>query len=207
MVTQTRFIENQKTRIRTRTTLSGDSIDSVIAHEAVDNLITEGGEELYNYVNRIGLAKDPNMIVLSSVHNYYYDAEEINKAKTIIHLKELNKIKQIRNLLQSHLNVLPQKCNFVGFFVNNKKVDRFALRGGLSPLVLMKESEDVDNSIISRSPFINRLYSLLDFKTNTYLSERIVTLLLEENGFQVKDMTEYKGFTFFHSQKAGNKYN
>jgi hypothetical protein len=205
MITETRLIEKQKTRARA--TFHGDSIGSVVAPEAEDNLIAEGGEGLYNYVRRVGLAGDPDMIVLSSVHNYYYDAEEINRAKTIIHLKELNKIKQIRNLLRSHLNVLPKKCNFVGFFVNNKKVDRFALRGGLSPLVLMKETEDADNGIISRSPFINRLYSLMDFRTNTYLSDTIVTLLLEENGFQVKDMTEYKGFTFFHSQKTGNKYN
>jgi len=57
------------------------SNDLVVADEAVDNLITEGGEDFYNYVNSIGLAKDPDLIVLSSRRGYYYDVQEMKKCE------------------------------------------------------------------------------------------------------------------------------
>jgi hypothetical protein len=183
------------------------SIDLVAANEAFDNLITEGGEDLYNYVNKIGLAKDPNMIVLSSRHGYFYGGEEISNAKIVINLKELNQIKEINSFLQSCLISLPERCNFIGCFVNNKKIDRFVLRNNSDLTRNKKNSDSIELGIVSRFPFMNRLYSLLDLKTNSYMSERSVTLLLKCYGLEVLDMTEYKGLTFFHSQKVSNIYN
>jgi len=84
--------------------LSVKSTDLVVADEAVDNLITEGGEDFYNYVKSIGLAKDPDLIVLSSRHGYYYDVHEMKNVRTVINLKELNKIKQIKSLFKSYLH-------------------------------------------------------------------------------------------------------
>lgn len=187
--------------------LEAGSRDFAMANEVVDNLITEGGNDFYNYVDRIGLLNDPNLIVLSSVHHYYYDADEMKDVRTIVNLKELNKIKQIRDFLQSHLYTLPPKCNFVGFFANNAKVDRYALRDGSSLLHNMKKSEDISNSIVSRFPVINMLYALIDWKTNRYMSASGVTLLLKEFGFKVLDMTEINGRTYFHSQKVSRLYN
>jgi hypothetical protein len=178
-----------------------------MANEGVDNLVTEGGEDFYNYVNRIGLAKDPNLIVLSSMHSYYYDTEEMNNAKTVINLKELNQIKEIKSLLQSYLNFLPNSCNFVGCFVNNKKIERYVLRNNSGSRENKKNFEAIELGIVSRFPFINRLYSIMDLKTNIYMSERSVTLLLKDYGFKVMDMTEFNGRTYFHSQKVGGFYN
>jgi hypothetical protein len=197
----------KRTWTETNLRLPVRSIDLVVANEAIDNLIKEVGEDFYNYVNRIGLATDPGLIVLSSIHHYFYDTEEMNNARTVINLKELNKIKQIRSFLQSQFHFMPSKCNFLGFFVNNIKVDRYALRDSSSLLANKKRSDDIENSISSRFPFINMLYGLMDSKTNTYMSESSVTLLLKDNGFKVMDMTEFNGFTFFHSQKVGHIYN
>ena len=122
MVNETNIIVNQSAI--SNLSFPERLIDKAMANEAVDNLITEGGEDFYNYVNRIGLAKDPNLIVLSSRHSYFYDTEELNNAKTVINLKELNQIKQIKNLL----HFLPTSCNFIGCFVNNKKSERYILR-------------------------------------------------------------------------------
>ena len=90
------------------------SIDLVVADEAVDNLITEGGEDFYNYINSIWFEIDPYLIVLSSRRGYYYDVQEMKNLKTVINLKELNKIKQIKSLFKSYLHFLPYRCNFVG---------------------------------------------------------------------------------------------
>lgn len=201
MVNESNIIVNQ--RAITNLSQPVSSVGLVIANEAVDKLITEGGEDFYNYVNRIGLVKDPNLIVLSSMHSYFYDTEELNNAKTVINLKELNQIKQIKSLL----HFLPQSCNFVGCFVNNKTIERYALRKSSSSIDNKKSADYLENGIVSRFPFINMLYSIMDFKTNTYLSRSIVVSLLEDYGFKVIDMTEYNGLTFFHSKKIGDKYN
>jgi hypothetical protein len=183
------------------------SIDMVVASEAVDNLISEGGEGFYNYVNRIGLANDSNLIVLSSQHKYYYDSEEIDKVRTVINLKELNLIKQISSLLHSHLRFLPLRCNFVGCFVNNEKTDRYTLRKSSCYNEKIKNNDKVELGIISRFPFINMLYSIMDSRTNKYMSERLVTSMLSVHGFKVIDMTELNGLTYFHSQKVRKIFN
>jgi hypothetical protein len=51
------------------------------------------------------------------------------------------------------------------------------------------------------------LYSIMDLKTNSYMSKRSVSFLLKSYGFKVMDMTEMNGLTFFYSQKTGNTYN
>jgi hypothetical protein len=196
-----------RTRTATNLRLPVKSIDLVTANEAVDNLITEGGEDFYNYVNRIGLATDPDLIVLSSIHSYFYDTEEMNNARTVINLKELNRIKDLTSLLHSHLTSLPLSCNFVGCFFNNEKVERYGLRNSSFSSEKIKNLDALALGIVSRFPLINRLYSLMDLKTNTYMSESSVTLLLKDNGFKVMDMTEFNGLTFFHSQKVGHIYN
>ena len=205
MFNETGIIVKEKTR--TNLSLPHNSIGLVETTDAIELLIAEMGEGFYNYVNWIGLAKDPNLIVLSSQHYYFYDAEEMNNVKTVINLKELNKIKRVKSLLQSYLHFLPQKSNFVGYFVDNKKIDRYVLRNSLSYFANKKRFEDIENNIISRIPFINMLYSKLDFKTDTYMSESSVTLLLGDYGFKIMDMTEHNGFTFFHSQKVRDNYN
>jgi hypothetical protein len=47
----------------------------------------------------------------------------------------------------------------------------------------------------------------MDLKTNNYLSEESVALMLGVHGFKVIDMKEVNGLTFFHSQKVGNTFN
>ena len=205
MVNETGIIANQRTR--TDLNLPCSSIDLVGISEAIDILIAEVGDGFYNYLDWIGLAKDPNLIVLSSFHNYFYDTDELNNVNTVINLKELNKIKRIKSLFQDYLHFLPQKCNLIGYFIDNKKFDRYVLRNSSSYFDKKRRFDEIENSIISRNPFINMLYTKMDLKTNTYMSKCSVTSLLEIYGFKVMDMTEHNDLTFFYSQKVGNTYN
>jgi hypothetical protein len=209
-----RLVENNTNKIttsmaRTKSYLSQPvgSIDFDTTNGAVEKLITEGGEAFYNYVDTIGLSDDSNLIVLSSQHHYFFDSEEISKAKTVINLKELNKVKELKSFLHSHLHFLPRKCNFVGCFVNNNKVERYALRKNSTYSERRRSSDSNGLGITSKFPFINMLYSLMDLKTNSYMSEESVTLMLGENGFKVIDMTDRDGITFFHSQKVAANFN
>lgn len=173
---------------------------------AIDTLIDEADESFYNYIDWLGLLKDPDLIVLSSRRHYYYDAEELNNIKTVINLKELNQIKQIKNFLHSIYHILPQKSNFIGCFVDNTKINGYGLRKSSSLHNKEKSFDDIENGIVSTVPFINRLFSILDSKTNTYLSASSVTFLLEDFGFKVMDMTLIDGFTYFHAQKVRIDY-
>lgn len=181
--------------------LINNATDSGRTREAIDILIAEGGERFYKYVELLGLVKDPNLVVLSSRHHYFYNAEEMNNANTIVNLKELNQIKRIKIHLNSCLPFLPLKSNFIGCFSDNKKINGYALKSNSSSDDKVIIFNDIDNSIVSRIPFINMLYSIMDLKTNTYMSKNSVSSLLEDYGFKVMDMTEFNGLTFFHSQK------
>jgi hypothetical protein len=205
MVNKTNIIVNQK--IFKSLKLADDKFDLKGTSDAINTLIEEMGEGFYNYINSIGLSKDPNLIVLSSLHNYFYDAEEMNNVKTIINLKELNKIDCIKDVLHSYSHSLPLKCNFIGYFINNNKINRYGLRKRYSCLVNGKRVDEEENGIVSRFPFLNMLFSVMDSKTNTYMSKISVVLLLEDYGFKALDMTEYNDLTFFHSQKVKEIYN
>lgn len=192
---------------RTYTGRPVKSFDEVVANEAIDKLVTEGGESFFNYVDSRGLSEDPSLIVLSSDHHYYYDCEEMNNARTVVNLKELNRIKEIRSFLHSHLHFLPRRCNFLGCFVNNRKIERYTLRINLTAGKKVRNSDDVELGIVSRFPFINMLYSVMDLKTDAYMSENSVTQMLRVHGFKIMEMKEVNGLTYFHSQKVGDSNN
>ena len=80
-------INNQ--RINTLVNLGSSSIDLGGSNPVLRTLKNEEGENFANYIDQIGLAKDPNLLVLSSLHHYYYDAEEMTNVKTVVNLKEL----------------------------------------------------------------------------------------------------------------------
>jgi hypothetical protein len=186
---------------------TGVSIDSIENSPVFRILAAEGCENFVNYMERLGLARDANLVVLSSQHYYYYDAEEMKNVSTVINLKELNQIKQIKSFLHSIFHILPQKSNFIGCFVDNKKINGYVLRNNSSSNHHTGSYNDIENGIVSRFPFLNMLYSLMDSKTNNYMSGKSVSLLLEDHGFKVIDMTEINGLTYFHSQKIPSSDN
>jgi hypothetical protein len=163
-------------------------------------LMTEGNTGFNNYIEWLGLSQDPKLVVLSSIHHYYYDAEEMKNIKTVVNLKELNYIKDISSFLHSMFLILPPKCHLLGCFVDSKKQSIFSFRERKPDAVNARQTEEVKNGIVSSVPILNTIFTFLDAKTNKYLSRKNVTFLLENNGFKVIDMTELNGFTYFCSQ-------
>ncbi len=195
-------IQLNQTNITNLRVVNGAAYSNIsTTKNAIDTLIEEGGESFYNYVDWLGLSKEPDLIVLSSKHHYYYDPEEINNTKTIVNIKELNQITQIKPFLHSCLYFLPEKSNFIGCFIDNEKINGYELRNLSNSYTDKKKDDKLENGIVSRFPFINMIYSLIDSKTNRYMSKRSISLLLKEFDFKVMDMTEYQTFTFFHAQK------
>lgn len=158
------------------------SFDRSQENPVFDTLVAEGGENFFHYIDWLGLAKDSNLMILSSLHHYYYDFNDLIGVKTLINLKALNQINHIDSFLNNIFRVLPPKANFVGSFKDNK-----INRGIATPLY-------------QSFRFLNTLINILDAKTDKFMSRKNVIRLLEARGFRVVDMTEINGITYFYSQ-------
>jgi hypothetical protein len=163
-------------------------------------LTSEGNESFSQYIEWLGLSRDPKLVVLSSIHHYYYDAEEMQNIKTVVNLRELNQIKEINNFLNSMFLILPPKCYLIGCFVDNKRQNGLSFKKRSTDTRSNIETEEEKNGIVSTIPILNKIFSILDAKTNKYLSRKNVTQLRRNNGFKVMDMTELEGLTYFCCQ-------
>ena len=196
---ETDVINNQ---IITSHITSSKNLDMNPAKNHISEILSaEGSEDFISYTEWLGLEKDPDLLVLSSKHHYYFDVEEMKNVKSVLNLKELNYIKDVKGLLNTIFHILPHKGFFIGCFVDNKKNNGFELRKSQSAFRNRINSEAVENGILSRIPFLNMLFSLLDSKTNNYLSRLSASLLIECHGFKVLDMTELNGMTYFCAQR------
>jgi len=158
-------------------------------------------EDFFNYLAQQGLVSETGMLVIPSNHHYFYDAEDMRKVKTIISLKQLNHIREMKEFLQSIADLLPQGSNFIGCFTDNKAQSGFSDNYSNYPGQKEDKTEVFENGIESRIPFINRMYDFIDARTNKYLTRRSVKSLLEEYGLQVVEMTNLHGITYFYTQK------
>ena len=163
----------------------------------LDELSEKARQDLFSFLEHIGLASDTHMLVIPSTRHFFYDAEELKEIKTVINLKQLNHVKDIKEFLRTVSEILPHRSNFVGCFVDNRAQRGFSDDAGRQT----DKTEAYENGIESRIPFINRMYSLMDLRTNRYLSRRSVTTLLSEHGFQIVGMTEMNGMTYFYTKK------
>jgi hypothetical protein len=175
----------------------------VMANNSVyKKLATEGSDIFFDYVDWLGLANDQGFIVLPPSHHYYYDAEELKDVKTVVNLKQLNHIKQIKEFLHNIFSILPSQSYFLGTFTDRKFQNSFFSYLTINQTGAKGQVDAVENGIESRIPFLNMMYNILDSKTNRNLSKRSVTLLLEDTGFKVLNMSELNGLTYFCAQKV-----
>lgn len=168
-------------------------------------LASEVREDLFNYLDRLGLVNDSHLLVIPSTHHYFYEAEDMKGIKTIVNLKQLNHVREIRDFLKKITELLLQDSNFVGCFVDNQTQNGFADKYSNLPRQLSEKAEIFENGIESRIPFINRMYSFIDSRTNRYLTRRTVSHLIEENGLQMVGMTELNGLTYFCARKTSQR--
>ena len=158
-------------------------------------------QDLISYLDEKGLINDPSMLIIPSTRHYFYDAEDMKGVKTIVNLKPLNFVREIRDFVRKVAEMLPNDSNFIGCFTDNKLQNGFSDKYGNLPRDLSEKAEAYENGIESRIPFINRMYSFIDLKTNRYLTRRTASNLLEESGLQIVGMTERNGLTYFHTRK------
>ena len=189
---------NQK--VRSAKKHSDSASDLLRINNIAEILASEGNESFRHYIDWLGLSRDPKLVVLSSVHHYYYDAEEMINVRTVVNLRELNQIKEINSFLHSMFQILPARSYLIGCFVDNKRQSLFSFRRALRENQNETLGEEFRNGIRSRIPLLDTIFSFLDARTNKFLTGKNVNQLLGNNGFRVMDMTELDGLTYFCAQ-------
>jgi hypothetical protein len=174
--------------------------DSGLMH-LFEELDIEVRQSLIDYLDRMGLIKESGMLVIPSSRHYFYDADDMKGIRTVITLRQLNHIREIRDFLKQIKELLPENSNFIGCFVDNRSHNGFTDKYSNLPRQVSDRAEAYENGIESRIPFINRMYSFIDSKTNRYLTKRAVTNLLKEVGLELVGMTDLNGLTYFHTRK------
>lgn len=193
---------NDNQRDRDLSPQSGSLIKKPSVSPVYKELVEEGHEDFYNYLDWLGLAKSHHLLILTSSHHYYFEVEDLKSIKTVVNLNKLNNIKSIREFLQGIYNVLPLKCYFIGSFTDNKKQNGF-FSSKKTPGPGRVDGEDFNPESDSGpwNSFLNLLYGIIDMRTNRYLTEKGVKTYLEETGLKILDMTEFNGLTYFCTQK------
>ena len=185
-----------------RNIFSGSFPDTIVeTNPILEKLGNEGGENFYNYIEWLGLAKNPNLTILSSSHHYFYDSEELKEVETLVNQKQLNQINQINGFLHNIYHILPPNTYFIGCFFDNKNQKRSFFDLFKAKNQIEGQSDQMEDGINSRIPLLNMMYNIIDSRTNRYMTKRTVTLMLEDVGLKVLDMTELNELTYFCTQK------
>ena len=77
------------------------------------NLAAEGDENFFHYLNWLGLSNEPNLLVLSSRHHYYYDYDDLKGVRVLVNLKSLNVIRHLDSFLHVVFRMLPPRASFI----------------------------------------------------------------------------------------------
>lgn len=148
----------------------------------ITNMIAEGGISFFSYLNSLGLSREPNLMVLSSKHHYYYDESDLKGIGTLVNLKSLNLLRDPDTFLNTLIRILPQEASFIGCFSDSKN-----LKGHGNPF-------------FQPSRLLHRFINILDSRTERNLDRDEVNELLALHGFKIIDMTEIDGVTYFYAK-------
>jgi hypothetical protein len=179
---------------------SGSIVKNAKTNPIYAELADEGQQDFYSYLEWLGLAKKPDLLILTSSHHYYFEVEDLKNIKTVVNLNQLNNIKNIKDFFQAIFSVMPHKCYFIGNFTDNKMHNGF-LSSKNSFHHFEKQGYASESEDGAWSSFLNMLYGIIDSKTNRSLSKNAVQFMLEDTGLKIIDITEFKGLTYFCTQK------
>jgi hypothetical protein len=144
------------------------------------SLTVEVGKNIFHYLRSYNLFKEPDMLVIPSNQHYYYDENNLKNIRTLVILKKLNLIKDRDTFLKTLYRMLSPNVNFIGCFSDSKTHKRYSLLSKLS----------------------NGFNNLLDSRTDHGINKMNVAILLEKYGFNIVNMTEINGLTYFYSQNV-----
>lgn len=141
-------------------------------------------KDFYKYLCELHLvSKSSNhVLILPSNNHFYYEKEEIEDYKTVVNLKKLNYIKKLDNFLYSLYHTINKDAIFCGCFINNKHIK--------SDLAKFRYAKLFESFLLIIDSIMFRL-----------LSEKDVCSFLKIHNFEVLNLKEIKGVTYFYAKK------
>ena len=182
--------------------LSSFQTDPIRENQIYKKFAEENSNDFFNYLDLLGLTKITDLIILPQVHHYYYEAEDLKNLKMLVHLKQLNYIKNLMSFLYTIYHILPSVSYFTGSFFINEKQSVFTSMDQKHRDQIPGRFEIKDKGYASGVPLLDRMYRLLDFGSKRHLTKGSVSFLLEEAMFKVLDMTEINDITYFCARKV-----
>ena len=144
-----------------------------------NKLAAEDCEDFFYYLDWLELAKKPDMMILSSMHHFYYDINDLKGIRILVNLKQLNHIRQLDGFLHSIYRLLPPGARFLGLFGEDKN------------------REGIAAPVYQSMKFFTDIINLIDSRTEKRMTSNGVKKVLESHGFKIADMSEINGLIYF----------
>jgi len=144
--------------------------------------VSDEGKDFPDYLTRLGMLGESNLLVLSLRHHYYFDYNDLRDLKVLVILKKLDMIKHLESFLHIIFRILPAGACFIGCFNNNKSL-------------IYKELNFNKTATVH-----NKVHDFLDLIPHHHLNINNFTGIIESHGFKITDMSEIKGQVYFTSQ-------
>ncbi len=144
---------------------------------ALEPLLLNGCEDLYNYVHWTGLVRENGMMVLLPVSQYHYDSEDLKNVRILVNQKKLNNVMHLESYLHTLFLALPADAYFLGCFKCGSMAED---EQSLIP------SGKFYRSVNGSDPHPGRLFT-----------KEGASRLLEGHGYKVIDLTDLNGITYF----------
>jgi len=161
-----------------------DQIDLETDQSEMHLLLRNGSKDFYNYLSRLNMMQHSNSIlVLPDKQHFYYDITEIQQFDTIINIKKLNYIKKLDHFIYSLYCVVKKDSYFCGCFMNNK-----------TPMNISGNHKWMK--------FVRALLLIFDSIMARLLSEKDIYALFKAHDFEIVDMKEIHGVTYFYAKKV-----
>lgn len=159
-----------------------NSIGKNAFNNAYGFMAADEGQNFLDYLIRLGLIGEANLLVLSNKYEYYFDQNDLRSVRVLVNLKKLNLVKHLDSFLHVIFRVLPPKAYFIGCFTD------------------VEYQGDNGFPVYQASSDFNKFTNPLDSKTNLHLDKNNISGIFESHGFKIVDMTEINEQVYFACQ-------
>ena len=167
------------------------------------SLSKDGCEDFFNYLDWLDLAKSTEVIILPRKGSFYYAPEDFQNTETVINLKPINFIKNLKSFISKIYSFLPEYSFFAGCFEEHKGNYGNRQSEGVYDI----GSGSINNSS-NKSPWLlNWTNRLFNYGPHSLIDRKSAKSVLELSGFTVLDITTLNGKTYFCAQKRTKEEN
>lgn len=173
--------------------------------EVEKDLLNEVGADVLDYYKGYPFLFNGQVIYLSTIRHYIYDAAALFELNTIINLRLINGVAHLRYFLYNINRTLPLKGYYLGCYENRTSQKQRLL--SIKPALYGKLSFFLFfffHNLLPRIPILRFVYLFLYRGGMKCVSKEDLTWLLKRNGFTLTDSKVIRGKSYFIAQKTKN---